>query len=356
MGSSRRALSVSAGDEAAAVLAAIDIGVLALDDRGRGIYANPAWVELTGQERDGWIGDGWQVLLPGEGQLARFLDDRFDGTVHPVEVPVRSSRGTRLLHLEVVPAPGHARAAAVVTARDVSEERAAEEALARVALHDPLTGLWNRSRFLDFLAQALTRAERDHDRRTAVFFVDVDELKATNDRAGHAAGDRLLQAVAEALCAAVRPGDVVARLGGDEFTVLCDGVDEDDVETIAARMLRAVETSPEAACTVSLGVAVSQGPADDPSEIIARADADMYRAKRGAHQHISSVLPPIMMRLEPVVLGDEAPGFVREMGALARLLSDRWADLGSGQRAEVLGALVRVQADLESAVAARSDE
>lgn len=355
MGSSSRALSGVAGDEAAAaVLAAIDVGVLALDERGGGIYANPAWVELTGQRRAGWSGDRWHALLPGEDQPARFLDARSGGTVHPVEVRVDSSSGTRLLHLEVVRSSG-GRAAAVVTARDVSEERAAEEALSQIALRDPLTGLWNRSRFLDFLGQALARAERDHDRRAAVFFVDVDDLKATNDRSGHAAGDRLLQAVAEALCAAVRPGDVVARLGGDEFTVLCDDVDEGDVETIAARMLGAVEASPEATCTVSLGIAVSLGPADEPGEIIARADADMYRAKRRAHQHVESVLPPIVMRLEPAVRGDEVPGSVPEMGALVRLLWDRWAELAPGERAEVLGALVRLQADLESAVAARPD-
>jgi len=346
---SRTTPGVDEGDAASAVLAAIGVGVLALDPFGAAVYANPAWVELTGQDRAGWIGAGWRSLLPlGEERGQRFLDGLAEGAAPCIEVPVRTGLLARLLHLDVVRSAG---SAAVVTARDVSEERAFEESLAHAAQRDPLTGLWNRSRFADFLAQALTRAERDHDRRAAVFFVDVDELKSTNDRSGHAAGDRLLQAVAACLTAAVRPGDVVARFGGDEFTVLCDDVEDGEVADIAGRILAAVDDSREATCTVSLGIALSLGATDDPGDIIARADADMYRSKRRSHQPAGGAASA-SDGTRAMALAEELAEVVWALGAFVRLLHDRWPSIPAADRAEVLDAVVRLQGRLEGALAA----
>ena len=102
-----------------------------------------------------------------------------------------------------------------------------EERMRHEALHDPLTGLANRTLLRDRLDHALARSAREGI-ATGVLFVDLDEFKRVNDRFGHAAGDAVLAEVGQRLRAAVRPVDTVARLGGDEFVVVCEAVDEDD--------------------------------------------------------------------------------------------------------------------------------
>ena len=104
---------------------------------------------------------------------------------------------------------------------DAIERRHAEEEMQRQALRDPLTGLPNRTLFMDRLTLALNHAAR---RKTsvAVLFLDLDRFKLVNDSLGHTAGDDLLRLLAGRLSEALRPGDTVARFGGDEFCIICD--------------------------------------------------------------------------------------------------------------------------------------
>ena len=171
----------------------------------------------------------------------------------------------------------------VVILRDVTERRRSEQALAHHALHDPLTGLPNRTLLLDRLHQMLARAH-DTGEQIVLLFVDLDRFKVVNDTLGHAAGDELLIEIANRLSETVLPGDTVARLGGDEFVVLCVLSDPDaglgplpgDLLDAVAAPVRLPEG--EVTITASLGVVMAE-PGHPPDDLLADADAAMYLAK-----------------------------------------------------------------------------
>ena len=111
------------------------------------------------------------------------------------------------------------------------------------ALHDALTGLPNRTLTMDRIEQLLARSRRTRTSGAALY-VDVDEFKNVNDTLGHAAGDRLLVAVAARLTSALRGADTVGRMGGDEFVVLIDGGELDSGPVLVAERLLAVMRQP----------------------------------------------------------------------------------------------------------------
>jgi diguanylate cyclase (GGDEF)-like protein len=156
-------------------------------------------------------------------------------------------------------------------------------ALAFAATHDPLTGLANRLAFVDRLTEIAKVAGGE----AAVLFIDLDRFKPVNDRHGHLAGDRVLEAVAGRLAGALRPGDLVARLGGDEFAVLCERLGHpDDAVAVADRLLRALSAPivldgrVEVTIAASIGVAEIDGN-ESPEAVLARADTAMRSAKVG---------------------------------------------------------------------------
>jgi diguanylate cyclase (GGDEF)-like protein/PAS domain S-box-containing protein len=175
----------------------------------------------------------------------------------------------------------------VLNSRDVSERKAFEEQLAHQAFHDPVTNLANRALFADRVQQALVRAQRGST-TVGVMFIDLDDFKTVNDSLGHAAGDVVLQEVAQRLMRTVRPSDTVARFGGDEFAVLLDGVgDLQEAADVADRILEALETQFEIDAKqvfprASLGICLADGeiPAPDAEELLRNADVAMYMAKR----------------------------------------------------------------------------
>jgi diguanylate cyclase (GGDEF)-like protein len=155
-----------------------------------------------------------------------------------------------------------------------------EERMRHEALHDPLTGLANRTLLRDRLDLALARTAREGT-PTGVLFVDLDEFKHVNDRFGHAAGDAVLAEVGRRLRAAVRPVDTVARLGGDEFVVVCEAVDENTSLGLGQRLDAAIRRplnvgGVEQRLTASIGIALGR---DDADSILAAADAAVYQAK-----------------------------------------------------------------------------
>ncbi len=157
----------------------------------------------------------------------------------------------------------------------------------KLAQHDILTGLPNRSLLNHRLRQILAQAQRDGT-QVACLFLDFDHFKRINDTLGHDAGDQLLQAIAQRLTAAVRESDTVARLGGDEFVVILPGLTPEqatfEVMAVLTRVrdafqapFRLADQTPTLTC--SLGVALYPIDADDPVGLIKQADTAMYAAK-----------------------------------------------------------------------------
>ncbi|SDH66955.1 EAL domain-containing protein [Pseudomonas panipatensis] len=171
---------------------------------------------------------------------------------------------------------------------DISERKASERRIHRLAYYDALTHLPNRTLFQDRLHTALTQAER-HRQWVVLMFLDLDRFKPINDSLGHAAGDRMLKEVAERLSHCVSDTDTVARMGGDEFTLLLPGrVDRESAlkraiqvaEQILASLARPFTLEGrEFFVTASIGVALSPQDGAELSQLMKNADTAMYHAK-----------------------------------------------------------------------------
>jgi diguanylate cyclase (GGDEF)-like protein len=151
------------------------------------------------------------------------------------------------------------------------------------ALHDPLTGVANRSLLMDRVHKALQAMDRGRPAPT-LLFLDLDNFKAVNDAHGHRLGDEVLTEVARIVSRAIRPTDGLGRFGGDEFVVLCEDLTEPEAQArvIAERIVRDLadlqaQGNP-VSVTASIGIAVGrQG--EQATDILDRADSDMYRVK-----------------------------------------------------------------------------
>jgi len=169
---------------------------------------------------------------------------------------------------------------------DINERKLAEQRLLHDALHDSLTGLANRARFMDRLEHVIARAQRGASSLFAVLFLDLDRFKLINDSLGHLIGDQLLIAIARRLERCLRSGDTLARLGGDEFAVLLEDLSEPPAAlTVAERILRLLEEpfhlgGHEVFSGASIGIALSNSTRyHSPADVLRDADTAMYQAK-----------------------------------------------------------------------------
>jgi diguanylate cyclase (GGDEF)-like protein/PAS domain S-box-containing protein len=188
------------------------------------------------------------------------------------------------------------RGTVVGTVLDITDLKAAEDALEYQGFHDTLTGLANKALFVDRVGHALQVAERDAT-PVAVLFVDVDDFKTVNDALGHATGDQLLRAVAKRLVGAARAGDTVARFGGDDFAVL---LESGEMPQVAKDMAERVSTvlrpsfqigDAEVSLRASIGAAIGY-PLDDTSDDLLRdADLAMYLAKHNGKDRVEIFRP-----------------------------------------------------------------
>ncbi len=168
--------------------------------------------------------------------------------------------------------------------KEIDERRALEKQLTHLAFHDALTGLPNRTLFVDRLQRAIAEAERKKE-SVVVMFIDMDDFKKVNDSYGHQFGDKVIQAAALRLKKCLRDIDSIARMGGDEFTILVPHVGgRDDIEIIARRLMESMDEpivvgDTEIRMSISIGISVYPNDADNEESLLRNADTAMYFAK-----------------------------------------------------------------------------
>ncbi len=170
-------------------------------------------------------------------------------------------------------------------------EESFQQKMYDAALHDGLTGAFNKRHFLDRMPTEIAYARRHRTPLTLLMF-DVDHFKQVNDRHGHVAGDYVLATIATLVTSTLRTEDLFARYGGEEFAVLCRGQTLEKASILAERLLAKVEThlfahhGQRIAVTISIGVAAFVDHADATVQLIADADGALYRAKRSGRNRV----------------------------------------------------------------------
>ena len=269
------------------------IGMALLDFDGNWLMVNDALCEIVDHREEELLRTDYRTITYPEDRAGdlEFLRARvthgFRGGLQKERRLVRKDGSTVWVqvNLSVVTNPGGDPYQIVAQVQDITERRAAETLAEHLALHDPLTALPNKRLLSDRLAIALSAAKRAKT-CVGVLFIDLDGFKPVNDQWGHEAGDAVLRQIAQRLQSAMRQSDTVARVGGDEFVVLATAVEQrHELDRLAERLLAAIERPCEiesgtATVSASIGLAIYPDHATDPAELIRRADAAMYEAKR----------------------------------------------------------------------------
>jgi diguanylate cyclase (GGDEF)-like protein len=279
-----------------------------LDPDGRYLLVNAAWNALWPPGEDGSPEEASNAFeserLRALGLTPYLEECRYNGklTTPLLLRETKPESGPRWLRAFVYPVRDEDGALLEMglVLEDFTERKALEDQLAHQAFHDPLTGLPNRSLFLNRLVHALSRSKRGAERGdvcvVAVLYMDLDDFKRFNDSLGHQAGDRLLVGVAERVGAHLRLGDTFARFGGDEFAMLLEAPEDvGQASEVAQRIKRALVDPFEvdghqAVLTTSIGIvtasAGSESGEEQAEELMRTADIAMYRSKReGKDRH-----------------------------------------------------------------------
>ena len=270
---------------------------------------NKAYENLTGVSRNTLIGRSVRETCPpdvGE-RIADFDEEVLASTTvmvareFPVFTPANGARVVTSKKVAIRDSGGEARYLLTVM-EDVTEKRRSEEKIAYLAHHDTLTDLPNRAAFNARFAETLEQAAAAGKRFT-ILSIDLDRFKETNDVYGHAAGDALLQKVAQRMLVAAQ-GTFVARIGGDEFTlILAEGEQPAAAEAVAGRLLAAfadeflIDGKP-IQIGLSIGGAVYPADGTDAKTLMAHADAALYQAKAAPHMSLLFFQPEMGAQLQ----------------------------------------------------------
>ena len=279
-------------------------GIMVTDAQRAIVLVNQAFTNISGFSQDDLVGKNPKVLSSGRqtpeffqsiwqdvNQLGSWQGEvwnlRKDGTEYlewlTISV-VRDAQGTICNY--------------VGTSSDISEQFAARERITWLSHFDALTGLPNRTLFMDRLGSEWRRAQRS-GLKVAVLLLDLDHFKAINDAMGHEQGDSLLVEAARRIRACVRESDTVARMGGDEFAIIVSEIDElRTVDKIVQNLLEALAQpyslkEVSSYVSASLGVSLFPGDADDIEGLLGAADQAMYAAKAAGRNRFSFFTPDL---------------------------------------------------------------
>ena len=264
--------------------------LVVLDGTGRGTFVDDSPKPLLGWGSDAVGKDTRELLVPEDRPMfeSYFADIVARRGIHPPRVCRVVDRFGVEHFLEVVannllddPLVN----GIVLDARDVTDRHAVEQSLRHHAIHDALTGLANRTLFLDRVGQAVARVRRNPTSLMALLLVDIDRIKMVNDSLGHGAGDEILVAVGHMLDEATGAADTVARLAGAQFGVCCENLRNEGEALAMAKRLADRARSPmfvaghEVHLAATIGVALSRGNGDTPESLLGDADVALNRAK-----------------------------------------------------------------------------
>ncbi|APA69494.1 MULTISPECIES: putative bifunctional diguanylate cyclase/phosphodiesterase [unclassified Janthinobacterium] len=306
-----------------AVLAAIPDTFFRLNREGYYLDYEQGHDASAGFSIENCVGSHIRDVLPPE-IAARLLDQAHAvlATQHIRSVDYTLTHGDSTRHFEArLVATGADEVLGLV--RDISERKRTEEQIRRLAYCDSLTGIPNRQAFLETLERELSRS-KEHDKKFAVLFMDLDAFKRINDTLGHDVGDHLLKVVSERLRETIRPSDLVlraehefeptsggsnlARLGGDEFTILIPDLERvEDALNVAHRVKEAMRRpfmieSHEIFVTASIGISLYPEDGEDCNSLLKYADTAMYHAKNcgknNAKLYSSSLTMEIMSHVK----------------------------------------------------------
>lgn len=264
---------------------------------GRFVFLNPAGAEILGVPcAEELLGHSVLDFIHPDYHQVFHERLRLLGGAH-VELPWMEEKFLRADGSEVdvevtaLPFQWEEQEAFQIVFRDITERKADELRLERMAKYDALTGLPNRSFFFDRLQQLILHATRDQV-RFALLYIDLDRFKEVNDQLGHYFGDLLLKEVALRLATCLRESDSVGRIGGDEFVVVLSRISSQfDAAAMADRITRAFEAPFEIqghTCTLEASIGISLFPDDGDSKelLLVKADTAMYQGKQGGRDGI----------------------------------------------------------------------
>lgn len=254
------------------------------------LHINPEFTRLFGYTPEEAIGKDIDLLILPE-HCREEKEELYAAASVQGRASVETTRQTRngeLIDVALLVSPVIVQGEQVgyyASYRDIRDRKRREAKLRHDALHDALTGLANRTLFLDRLKVASARRSPHEQNPFAVMFLDLDKFKEVNDTLGHAVGDEVLKAVAQRLRSCFRPQDTIARFGGDEFAILIERISSPvDVRRIAGRVEREIAQPMHFSghtfdLAASIGIVFGPSEHDHPEQILKDADYAMYRAK-----------------------------------------------------------------------------
>ena len=253
------------------------------------LRANHAAGYILGYDQDYFIGKDYHDFLPEsqdpEVRAGGYAPDerRFIGSAIVTQGLLRADGSVCPMEMTVSFIPWGSGQAMLANFRDITERRKAEERIAYLAFHDPLTDLANRTLLYDRLMQSLMEARR-RDRKLAVLFVDLDRFRSINDSLGIAVGDGVLQTVSARIRRLLRPEDTAARLGGDDFVIVLEDADAPRVDGIARRLITEIKlpmnvSSHELFLTGTVGIALYPEDDEDAEGLIKASGLAMQTAR-----------------------------------------------------------------------------